>query len=43
MSIDVWDQGAVFTHVMSYDADWDRLGTSGIAPHTKETPPDFRE
>ena len=28
---------------MSYDVDWDRLGTSGRAPRTRETPPDFRE
>ena len=34
---------AVFTHVMSYDVDWDRLGTSGRAPCTRETLPDFRE
>ena len=34
---------AVFTHVMSYDVDWDRLGTSGRAPRTRETLPDFRE
>ena len=32
-----------FTHVMFYDVDWDRLGTSGRAPHTRETLPDFRE
>ena len=43
MSIAVWVQVAVFTHVMSYDVDWDRLGTSGRAPRTRETPPDFRE
>ena len=34
---------AVFTHVMSYDVDWDRLGTSGRAPRIRETLPDFRE
>ena len=34
---------AVFTHVMSYDVDWDRLGTSGRAPRIRETSPDFRE
>ena len=34
---------AVFTHVMSYDVDWDRLGTIGRAPRTRETLPDFRE
>ena len=39
----VWAQVAVFTHVMSYDVNWDRLGTSGRAPYTRETPPDFRE
>ena len=33
----------VFTHVMSYDVDWDRLDTSGRAPHTRETSPDFHE
>ena len=26
MSIVVWAQVAVLTHVMSYDVDWDRLG-----------------
>ena len=31
----------VFTHVMSYDVDWDRLGTSGRAPRTRETRPIF--
>ena len=39
----VWAQVAVFTHVMSYDVDWDRLGTMGRAPRTIETLPDFRE
>ena len=34
---------AIFTHVMSYGVDWDRLGTSGRAPCTRETPPDFHE
>ena len=34
---------AVFTHVMSYDVDWDRLGTMGRAPCIRETLPDFRE
>ena len=33
----------VFTHVMSYDVDWDRLGTMGRAPCTRETLPDFCE
>ena len=33
----------VFTHVMSYDVDWDMLGTSGRAPRTRETLPDFCE
>ena len=28
---------------MSYDVDWDRLGTSGRAPRTRETLLDFRE
>ena len=32
-----------FTHVMSYDVDWDRLGTIGRAPRTRETLPDFCE
>ena len=43
MSIVVWAQVAVFTHVMFYDVDWDRLGTLGRAPRTRETLPDFRE
>ena len=34
---------AVFTHVMTYDVDWDRLGTMGRAPCTRETLPDFPE
>ena len=33
----------VFTHVMSHDVDWDRLGTLCRAPRTRETLPDFRE
>ena len=33
----------VFTHVMSYNVDLDRLGTIGRAPCTRETLPDFRE
>ena len=33
----------VFTHVMSYDIDWDRLGTMGRAPRIRETLLDFRE
>ena len=37
MSIVVWAQVTVFTHVMSYDVDWDRLGTMGRAFSTKET------
>ena len=32
-----------FTHDMTYDIDWDKLGTSGRAPRTRETLPDFRE
>ena len=32
----------VFTHVMCYDVDWDKLGTMGRAPRTRETLPDFR-
>ena len=43
MSIVLWAQVAVFTHVMTYDVDWDRLGTSGRAPRTRETLPDFCE
>ena len=43
MSIVLWAKVAVFTHVMSYDVDWDKLGTMGRAPRTKETLPDFRE
>ena len=43
MSIVLWAQVAVFTHVMSYDVDWDRLGTMGRAPRIRETLPDFRE
>ena len=43
MSIVLWAQVAVFTHVMSYDVDWDKLGTMGRAPCTRETLPDFRE
>ena len=43
MSIVLWAQVAVFTHVMSYDVDWDKLGTMGRAPCTRDTLPDFRE
>ena len=43
MSMVVWAQVAVFTHVMSYDVDWDRLGTLGRAPRIRETLPDFRD
>ena len=43
MSIVLWAQVAVFTHVMSYDVDWDKLGTMGRAPCTRETLPYFRE
>ena len=43
MSIVLWAQVVVFTHVMSYDVTWDRLGTMGRAPRTRETLPDFRE
>ena len=43
MSIVFWAQVAVFTHVMTYDVDWDRLGTMGRAPRTRETLPNFRE
>ena len=28
---------------LSYDVDWDKLGTLGRAPHTRETLSDFRE
>ena len=43
MSIVLWAQVTVFTHVMSYDVDWDMLGTMGRASRTRETLPDFRE
>ena len=43
MSIVLWAQVAVFTHVISYDVDWDRLGTMGRAPRTRETLLDFHE
>ena len=43
ISIVLWAQVAVFSHVMTYDVDWDRLGTMGRAPRTRETLPDFRE
>ena len=43
MSIVLWAQVAVFIHVMSYDVDWDKLGTMGRAPRTRETLPNFRE
>ena len=43
MSIVLCAQMAVFTHVMTYDIDWDMLATSGRAPRTRETLPDFRE
>ena len=32
----------IFTHVISYDVDWDKLGTSGRAPCTRETLLNFR-
>ena len=43
MSIVLWAQVVVFTHIMYYDVDCDRLGTMGRAPRTRETLPDFRE
>ena len=43
MSIVLWAQVAVFAHVVSYDVDWDRLGTMGRDTRTRETLPDFRE
>ena len=43
MSIVLWAQVALFTHVMSYDVDWDMLGTMGRAPRIRKTLPDFRE
>ena len=43
MSIVLWAQVAVFTHVMTYDVDRDRLGSMGRAPRTRETLPDFSE
>ena len=43
MSIVVWAQDVVFTHVISNDVDdWDRWFL-GRAPRTRETLPDFRE
>ena len=41
MSILLWAQVAIFTHDMSYDVDWDRLGTMGRAPRIRETLPIF--
>ena len=43
MSIVLWAKVVIFTHVMSYVVDWDRLGTMGRAPRTRETLPIFRE
>ena len=43
MSIVLWAQVVVFTHVISNDIDdWDRRFL-GRAPRTRETLPDFRE
>ena len=43
MSIVVWAQEAIFTHVISDDVDdWDRWFL-GRAPRTRETLLDFRE
>ena len=43
MSIVLWAQVAVFTHVISDDVDdWDSWFL-GRAPHTREALPDFRE
>ena len=43
MSIVVWAQDAVFTHVISDDVDdWDRWFL-GRTPRTRETLPNFRE
>ena len=43
MSIVLWAQVAVFTHVISDDVDdWDRWFL-GRAPRTRETLPNFRE
>ena len=43
MSIVLWAQMAVFTHVISNDVDdWDRWFL-GRAPRTRETLPNFRE
>ena len=43
MSIVLWAQVTVFTHVISDDVDdWDRWFL-GRAPRTRETLPDFRE
>ena len=43
MSIVLWAQVAVFTHIIFDDVDdWDRW-FMGRAPRTRETLPDFRE
>ena len=43
MSIVLWAQVTVLLIYLFYDVDWDRLGTSGRAPRTRETLPDFCE
>ena len=43
MSIGLWAQEAVFTHVLMLGQVMYRLCIPGRAPHTKETLPDFRE
>ena len=43
MSIGLWAQEAVFTHVIDVGQVMYRLCISGRAPHTKETLLDFRE
>ena len=43
MSIIVWAEWPFLLMYISYDVDWDMLGTSGRAPRTRETLLDFRE
>ena len=43
MSIVVWTKWSFLLMYISYDVDWDRLGTSVRAPRTRETLLDFRE
>ena len=43
MSIGLWAQEAIFTHVIDVGISMCRLCIPGRAPRTKETLPDFRE